>query len=424
MQVLYIGYVLFHLYHYGYLPAPFFYDFSDSLMDFYHTNYWAFHEGRYEDWKSLYPIFVFIFSKLFTASSCVDSASPALLRACDHYAVFYLLLADLVGTGCCAWVLVKRGGEAQVINKIDWLKWFGVFSLSIPCLFALERGNYILLAFMFLALANLYEGNWKSALFLAMAINIKQYLVLLWIIPFLKRRYDLVFLGIVFAIIPSVFGLILIPEFHYNLLFQNMFDFSTVSEFSRLEKLWMPTSFSAWVRALGDMTSDQPNNLFLLLVQAILIMVMWLERILYLMILYIAAVYARKLSPAYLAFVVLAGLIACIDGLGGYAMLLLFPFLYSLNDRPKGLSLISLLILVCLPMGWSVGPALEHALEGNSYLGESFLSITPKLTVGSYLRPLLILGLLITILRDLMSVESENANKPLTLTPAKANDDK
>ena len=39
------------------LPTPFFYDKSDSFMDFFHTNYWAFNDSRYTDWSAIYPLF-------------------------------------------------------------------------------------------------------------------------------------------------------------------------------------------------------------------------------------------------------------------------------------------------------------------------------------------------------------------------------
>jgi hypothetical protein len=206
LQVGYVFYVVFYVQHHGMLPAPFFYNAFDSFMDFFATNFWAFHQGRYDDWKSVYPILVFALAKLFTPPSYGALDPPSALRAWDIDGVLFLLASYVAGAACARMLaahLTEHGARWQ-----DWLGWFIVIALSIPGLFAMERGNYIVIAFLFLALAAYYEGNWKSALFLALAINIKQYLAVLWIVPLLQQRYDLVVISVVFVILPSIAGLI------------------------------------------------------------------------------------------------------------------------------------------------------------------------------------------------------------------------
>jgi hypothetical protein len=399
---------MLYLQSYGELPAPFMFNAFDSFMDFFNTNYWAFQEGRYDEWKSIYPIFVFSLSKLFTSPSCAASAPPLALRACDISAIGFLLACYLAGAACCAYLLMSRLKQTGA-RWSEGLGWFLVVALSFPGLFAMERGNYIVIAFLFLALARCYEGNWKSALLLALAINIKQYLAVLWIVPLLKRRYDLVLMGVVFAIIPNVLGLILVPDFHYGQILDNMFSFSSTTEFSPFETAWMATSFASWLRVIGSPYTD------LILVgdvrvwvHALLSASLWAERGLFVVALYLAATRARSVNAGYISFICITGLVASLDGLGEYALLLLFPYLDSLATRPYGRLVAAMFILVCLPLGFAVGPALTRpAGQGLSFLTGQIITTPPVLPLGSYLRPILVLGLLAMIVLDLLATNRE-----------------
>jgi hypothetical protein len=403
LQLIYVFYVYSYLQSYGGLPAPFFHDASDTFMDFFTTNYWAFNDGRYDDWKSIYPIFVFALSKLFTSTSCtVELISPSELRTCDIGSLFYLVAAYLIGAASCARLLVARFPGTWRARWRKGVACFIVIALSVPGLFALERGNYIVIAFLFLALAECFEGHWLSALFLALAINIKQYLMILWIAPFLKRRYDLLLIGVVFAIIPNILGLIFVPELHYAQFVDNMFQFASTDSFSPFQQVWMPTSLAAWVR-----TVESPKVSFILeggyfeWVQAFLIAALWAARGLFIAALYLAATRSRAISPAYISFICITGLVAGIDGLGGYSVLLMFPFLNSLATRPYGRVMTALVILICLPLGFHVGPEL---LRGSvSFLTGQLVSVPAELSLGSYLRPVLLLILLAVIVLDLLA---------------------
>ena len=54
----------------GVLPPPFFYNVDDTFMDFFNTNFWSLYDGRYENWRSIYPIFTFLVGKLLTNPEC------------------------------------------------------------------------------------------------------------------------------------------------------------------------------------------------------------------------------------------------------------------------------------------------------------------------------------------------------------------
>jgi hypothetical protein len=138
-------------------------------------------------------------------------------------------------------------------------------------------------------------------------------------------------------------------------------------------------------------------------VHALLSASLWAERGLFVAALYLAATRVRSVNASYISFICMTGLVASLDGLGGYALLLLFPYLDSLATRPYGRLVVAMFILVCLPLGFAVGPALTSpSFQRLSFLTGQVITTPPVLPLGSYLRPILVLGLLVVIVLDLL----------------------
>jgi hypothetical protein len=158
----------------GYLPSPFVYDKADTFMDFFHSMYWADEPGRYTDWNSVYPPLNFLFLKgvrwlLFgqvhesDAFTLRDSAKPFI-----PYIVAAFAASPLFAFRHDLW----RGFTAtqKALLFISCL-------LSPPMLFTIERGNLIIFALGFLALA-LAKPGWTRTFAIGMLINIKPYFAL------------------------------------------------------------------------------------------------------------------------------------------------------------------------------------------------------------------------------------------------------
>lgn len=132
----------------GYLPNPFFYEVSDTFMDLFNTMYWAYDNGRYTDWGSVYPPFSFIILRLInflfageghTSAALMRDNSPFVIAG---FCLIYLTIPAII-------LKSKYWGEFLKTEKI--LIYFAII-LSAPMLFALERGNIIMLCPVLLAL--------------------------------------------------------------------------------------------------------------------------------------------------------------------------------------------------------------------------------------------------------------------------------
>ncbi|MCP3384593.1 DUF2029 domain-containing protein [Bradyrhizobium sp. CCGUVB4N] len=230
----------------GYLPSPFVYDKADTFMDLFHTMYWADESGRYTAWSSVYPPLNFLFlngvrwlmlgsAHESDAFNLRDSAQPFFLYVLAAYAVAVLFIfRDEL------WRDFTRPQRALI---------FVAVLFSPPILFTVERGNLIIFALGFLALA-LSSRGWVRVFAIGMLINIKPYFAL-YLIAFAvtQRPKELVSSTLMAAAIYLVTGIVLDAQF---LTFvTNLFQFSQeFSLFSPRELLGLPSSVSAFSSVL------------------------------------------------------------------------------------------------------------------------------------------------------------------------------
>jgi hypothetical protein len=160
-------------YRNGYLPAPFVFDVSDTFMDWFNTAYWA-HDpaGAYGVWNTIYAPLSFVITRLFGNPWCYAN-SPFDARDCDAVGIV-AILCMYVGCVVLAGVAFYRNDRPTFLFRTVGI------ALGGPLLFALERGNLIMVAFMCLIV--LYGGLAKKrsglAASAAIMINMKSYLLL------------------------------------------------------------------------------------------------------------------------------------------------------------------------------------------------------------------------------------------------------
>lgn len=231
----------------GYLPTPFVYDKADTFMDFFHVLYWADHPGRYTDWGSVYPPINFLLMQAvkWVAIGPTDFGDGFEMRAYAGAAIWVLVAIYaavplwLVSTG--AW----RG-----LTPLQRLLAFVFIVLSPPLLFGLERGNIIVLALGFVALAMARPG-WTRIVAIAILINIKPYFALLLLTYVVTGRFAHFVAAVVAA--GAIFlasGLLLDPNF--LLFLKNLLNFSQADVlFSGREVLALPSSVAAFAYALN-----------------------------------------------------------------------------------------------------------------------------------------------------------------------------
>ena len=388
------------------LPPPFFYDVYDTFMDFYHTNFWAKMSGRYQDWHSIYPIFTFWLGQHFSSAQCIDVADAFSLRVCSPESIWLLLGAYVIGSVIAAWLAVRNlplstfgcGWRVLVIG-------FTVLMTS-PSLFAIERGNYILLAFTFIALSEWMGRNWRGALFLALAINLKQYLVVLWLVPLLKRRYDYLIMSILFALVINQLAMIVVADGHYGMLFENMFGFANISTSAFFEKMWYATSFSSWASVIGvDSKIEQyfsPGTFRML--RFVLDSCRWLSLGLALASVLVAILNSRYFNWEEVSLIILVALMVMVGSVGGYAAVLLTPFMMRPLHQGKLTHLLPLLFLFATPLDIPLGPSRTWVQI--SYLTGQPIEQLATVTLGMYLRPVLLVLLLVGLIYPVLKQRS------------------
>ena len=161
-NLVFLCYAGYRFWHVQLLPPPFFYNPHDTFMDFFNTNFWAFDQDRYESWKSIYPLFTFLIGRLLGSARCASTTGFE-MRDCEFNTVWPLFGVYVVGIGLSALLYVKALKRIEMSQTKLFALTFAAFLLSLPGLFALERGNYIIIAFGFLALSAYWQNDWRGA---------------------------------------------------------------------------------------------------------------------------------------------------------------------------------------------------------------------------------------------------------------------
>jgi hypothetical protein len=274
-------------------------------------------------------------------------------------------------------------------------------TLSPPFLFALERGNLIVLTLPFLASA-LAEKGWKRAAAIGVLINIKPYFAIFLLVFALTRHLnEFTTSALAAGFIFLVSGIVL--DLNFFTFFENLLRFSQDSVFSGRELLSMPSSISGFAQVLRTYYWQGGAYLFgnidpLILADTI-DLVKWAACA---AILLCAGLAWQNLSlekGMAVSVVLITNLGVWV---GGYSMILyivIVPFLFQMRFQSIYLVLI---LLILSPMDALTLTAENIGLQ-LSYLSGSQLNITWHLGIGSVFRPLLNFGLLLTLTFELFS---------------------
>jgi hypothetical protein len=399
-------YYIYYLMKNGYLPSPFVYDKSDTFMDLFNVLYWAYDDGRYIDWGSVYPPLNFIILRLvnfvFAGGGFGD---PALMRDNSQWVIVGVCLAYLAIPA----ILLKMRYWQNFSNIEKILIYFAII-LSAPMLFTLERGNLILLAPILLALTLSKIGMARSVC-IALLINIKSYFVLLMIYYIARKNWKgfatcAVLSGLIFAIS----GLAL--DNHFLVFFTNLFNFSQEAElFSLREVMALPSSISAFSYVLKHPDGTMFASGFLSS-ESIAIIVYLIETIKWsVLAISLAALFMKsKLMRDAEVFSLLVVAITNLGiWVGGYTFILyiaLIPIVIKMRAKWLYIGLIS---LMAMPL--DIIPLLGDFIGTQySYLAAAHIEILWTMGLGSVIRPIANLILLLLLSYEFLARKSENTN--------------
>ena len=379
-------------------------------MDLFNVLYWAYNDGRYTEWGSVYPPLNFIILKLvnfvFAGGGFGD---PALMRDNSPFVIAGLCLVYLAVP---AIVLKTRVWED--FTRIEKFLIYCAIVLSAPMLFALERGNLILLAPILLALA--FSRIGIARIFcIALLINIKPYFALLLIYYIARKDWKgfatcAVLSGLVF----SVSGLAL--DNHFLVFFTNLFNFSKEAGlFSLRGVMAMPSSISAFSYVLKNpdgamMASGFLNPASIAIIVYIIEAAKWGVLAISLVILFVRSRLIGDTEALSLLVVIISNLGVWV---GGYTFILYIALIPIFIKMRATWLYIGLLSLMAIPL--DIIPLLDGFIGAQySYLAGAYVNVQWTLGLGSVIRPVLNILLLLILSFEFF------ARKPHTYEPMPA----
>lgn len=389
------AYYASYLANYGYLPAPFIFDKSNTFMDFFNPLYWAFNSGRYTEWGSVYPplnFWILRISTIFFNFSEYDS--PEQLRSTFELFNYGFGFLYLVSIG-----LLLKPLYAKKITTKNKIIFFLLVALSPPMLYALERGNLILFCPALIGVVIAYEGV-IAALALAVAINLKPYLALLIGAYLLKANYrHALMIILISGAIFFVSGILLDAQFME--FFNNLVGFSGSDElFSRLELVAFPPNISPFVLLLqrGELTDLIREDYSFLLLSAL----QFSKYILLSLALLYCVRFRATISAGESLFFLTVVLLNSGTFIGGYGVILYFPFLVVMLNLRLWKFFFASIIGLCLP--WDIVTLMRSDIgPQDSFLGQMSVDVNWTLGLGTFIRPIIATAFLALIPLELRS---------------------
>lgn len=374
----------------GYLAGPFIFDTSDTFMDFFNPLYWAYEDGKYTQWRSIYPPLNFSILRLLNflfsggvfhdAKTFRENSTPLIYGLLFIYATAPAYVLSL-----SYWHKFSRNEKVLI---------YFCTLISAPALFALERGNLIILTPIFLALT-LSTIGLKRAFFIAMLVNIKPYFFVLIFYYVVKRDWQWLTVCVALAGFTFIlFGLYVGDN--YLIFFENILTFTNNPKLVSIrEVLSMPSSMAAYSIALkhpdislifrsysGVDGSTMANIIQLLNILALLgtMITIFIKSKL---------ISGREALAFLTIFIVNLGFF-----IGGYSMILyvaLIPILTSMRYKFY-YSLVLALLAAPLDVISFSGAFVNVQL---SYLSGNYVNVFSGLTLGALVRPFLNIFLLL-----------------------------
>ena len=397
-----VGYYYYYLTNHGYLPAPFILDKNDTLMDFYNPLFWVIKDGFYTDFNSVYPALNYFFLKIFTVGITPDQISDPFQFRNDFPILGLIIIFIYV---LIIWVVVNIGEWHKVDFSHKGLIFIACL-LSVPVLFGLERGNLIFLGLLFLALYLNASNPWIKAIFLGMLINVKPYFAILLIQYLNINQFNVAELTRSILITTAIF---FVSGLFAGL---NFIDFlKAYLSFSKNTTLWvegvvaLPHSLAALstIKALISFGEGASYTFWFSLLKVI-------NYVLVLTLLCI--VLLKKITPLEILISSIIILTNFSISTGGYILIIyiiLIPYIFESKEYKK--LIIYIILIYALPVDWINFMELNFKSQ-YSYLGDNlFLSESSYwLSIGSLLRPILNISLLINFLIILFGKYAKKIN--------------
>ena len=377
-----------------YLPAPFVFDTNDTFMDWFHTAYWAHNPGAYSVWKTIYFPISFVITGVFADPRCYTNG-PFDARSCDMVGIATIALTYLAGVVVSAVALWRNDRRTAPMRTI-------AIALGGPLLFAMERGNLILPAYVafVLVFGQLLKSRAAVAWAAGFLVNMKVYLLFPVFALGIKRQWRMVELIGLASLAIYLISIVIVGAGSPLELASNLQQWLTSSGISIWDQVIFSTTyqpyllFDVYQYPIRDFVDQEGVDAFKTFIQYELIASRGVA------ILCIAAAwfYPKAVSLNRLVFFILMQSFIG-QNPGGYSIALIVFLVFMERERnfAIGLSLLCC-YLISIPMDYSLATILS--VDRLSWITGQMAHVEYVLTLGAILRPLLFLVMLWTLAID------------------------
>lgn len=399
MKILY--YVLF-LHH---LPPPFYYDPNNTFFDFFEINRLSLNTNLFQSFEPNYLPFVFGLGKLFSPQHC-DLVNPYNYRSCALPNIlwmvgFYVVAAFLLGR------FLKITHHVQ--NNISQLLKVDFIVLTSPMqLFALERGNYIILTLLLLVIYEFVKPLWAKIVLAIILINLKIYMAILLLPMLLKKDYKHVALILLSVGVSNVLiSHLLDYNFNWTHFIYTLFHFEapihigghapigyltehlwTNVSMENLLKITNPKNIETACSYVGAVPCQILKGLSVLRLDFL-----WkvgVAMVIAITVTMMSVLYKKRLVPkivteAMMLFYLILSLMMFVSHIGAYVLILLLPYIFLLPRYNFGV-IISFIILFTTLTDIPFYPSSSK--EYFSFMNQINFTATYTIQLSSYLRPM------------------------------------
>jgi hypothetical protein len=362
-------------------------------MDLFNTMYWAYDNGRYTDWGSVYPPFSFIILRLINFLFAGEGhTSAALMRDNSPFVIAGFCLIYLATPA----IILKSKYWREFLQNEKILIYFAII-FSTPMLFALERGNIIMLCPVILALV-LSKIGFVRCLNIALLINIKPYFALLIIYYIARKNWKgFVTSAVLSGLIFVVSGFIL--DSHFFVFFENLLGFSQSKViFYSKGVMALPSSVSSFSYVLNKHDGENIISSFLTkdmgsIIAYIIETTKWVVIAISMASLFIRSKVMRDSEIFTLLIIAITNLGVWVGGYSFIFYIVLIPVLIKLRENWLYIGLLS---IIAMPLDF-IPIMTSYIGQQDSYLSHSYVDVQWSLGLGNVIRPVANLALLLML---------------------------
>jgi hypothetical protein len=387
------GYSFWHFFTYQYFTQPFFYDIGDTWMDWFNPAYWSHERGAYDTYKTIYPPLTFVILRAITTASCYPGAMGGWSRDCD---VLGIVLLHLIYVACViltAMTLMKVDRKTALPRSI-------AISIGLPMLWGLDRGNVILITYIFVLLAYgpLLKAAWLRWLFAGLAVNMKVYLIGTIVAQLLHRRWLWAEGALLATILVYLASYALFGSGTPFEIYENITGFAEGLVINNPLDIWMASS----LLPLQQLTNSQVFPTLLYVGSRDVELIEWLVPFvmrsaqLVIMLAAAACFFCPEAVPRYRMVTLSIGIALLSAEVSAYTQVLVLLFCFM--ERGDGVLrrfAIMLGYLICVPLDMTLDRVPEMLKE--SFFFQTQVIVEYVVQVGAFVRPFLTLLIPVTL---------------------------